>query len=219
MMFSYNNSGNDCSKYADQAEWLRISDILNDWCKADRTCREVKELAILGACENGEVEYIRNDGKTFDDPVMELYGRGLLLINKRSFNYWKQKIESKNNPKIQKDITKKSLLDFLHSSDDDYISVNDAIDAIHRHIGSTQNINKAVQILNLAIGQASTPPSIYKKDDFKGWLPVILRNQYNGDFIEAPNPHDQSKLETIHYLVKKVMEVKIQEELDNDLPF
>ena len=209
----FNNYSNDCLRYSDHAEWLRLSDILNDWCKLDRTCREVKESAILGACENGEIEYTRNDGKTFDDPVIELYGRGLLLINKQSFNHWKQKIENKKNNNA------KSLLEFINNADDEYITIEKAIDAIHQHIGKNLDISKAIQALNLAIGQADKPPSIYKKDDFKGWVPVVLKNEYNGDFLEASNPSDQAKLSIIHYLINKVMEAKKQKELDDELPF
>lgn len=217
MFKSYND---ECAKYADYAEYLRLTDILNDWCKSDRTCREVKELAILGACENGEIEYTRNDGKTFDDSVIELYGRGLLLINKRSFNEWKMRIEQKEKVPIQKKVGT-NLLDFINNLDDEYISIGETIDAIHKHIGLDQDISKAVQILNLAIGQAFTPPRIYKKDDFKGWMPVILKNEYSGDFLEAPNPHNQAKLEIIHYLVNKNMEERERNkwELEDDLPF
>ena len=50
-------------------------------------------------------------------------------------------------------------------------------------------------------------------------MPVILKNQYNGDFMEAPNPSDQAKLEVIHYLVNKIIEKREAEDLDNDLPF
>lgn len=215
----YNNYSNDCSKYSDHAEWLRLPDILNEWCKADRTCREVKELAILGACENGEIEYTRNDGKTFDDHVVELYGRGLLLINKRSFSHWKQKIENKKPPIPQNKNTPKSLLDLVNSADDEYITIENAIDAIHQYIGNHLDITKAIQALNSAIGQAFEPPRVYKKDDFKGWVPVILKNQYNGDFMDASNPSDQSKLEIIHYLISQIMDARKQKELDDDLPF
>lgn len=215
----FNNYNNDCSKYSDHAEWLRLSDILNDWCKSDKTCREVKQLAILGACENGEIEYTRNDGKDFDDPVIELQGRGLLLINKRSFQIWKQKIENKNSSPIQVRGKHQNFIDFLSNSDSDYISIEDAINSIHKHIGTEYDVSVAVKALNRAIGESKEPPRIYKNDDFKGWIPVILKNTYNGDFMEAPNPSDQSKLEIIHYLISKVMTAKEQREQDNDLPF
>lgn len=218
----YNTDYSDCSQFIDSAEWLRLTDILNDWCKLDQSCKEIKKLAILGACDRREIDYVRNDGKDFDDPVIELYGRGLLLINKRSFNQWKQKFENKEqkfNQKNKANNSSKSFMDVLNDTDNEYISIENVLDAIHKNIGTHQSINKAVQILNSAIGQSFAPPSIYKKDDFKGWIPVVLRSEYNGDFMDAPNPADQSKLETIHYLTKKVVEQKIAKELDNDLPF
>ncbi|NAR56433.1 hypothetical protein GPS50_05830 [Acinetobacter haemolyticus] len=104
-------------------------------------------MAILGACENGEIEYTRDDGKTFDDPVIDLQGRGILLINKNSFNEWKNRIEQKNTP-LNKTASKTNLLDFVNSIDAEYISIGDAIDAIHKHIGLNQDINKAVQVLS-----------------------------------------------------------------------
>ena len=61
-MYNFNNS--DCSQYLESAEWLRLSDILNEWCKLDQSCKKIKELAILGACENQQIEYTRNDGKS-----------------------------------------------------------------------------------------------------------------------------------------------------------
>lgn len=218
----YNTSYSDCSQYMDSAEWLRLSDILNDWCKLDQSCKEIKKLAILGACERQEIEYGRNDGKSFDDPINELYGRGLLLINKRSFNQWKLKFENKeqkSNQKNKTDITSKSFLDALNETDNEYISIESVLDAIHQDIGTKLHISQAVQVLYTAIGRAFSPPTTYKKDDFKGWLPVVLRSEYNGDFMDAPNPADQSKLETIHYLTKKIVEHKIAKDLDDDLPF
>lgn len=215
----YNTSFSDCSQYLDHAEWLRLSDILNEWCKLDQSCKKIKELAILGACENQQIEYKRNDGKDFDDPVIDLYGRGLLLINKRSFNRWKSKFENKEQSFNKKNQKSTSLSEFLKNADAEYISINEAIDCIHHHLGTDQDISKAVQLLNLAIGRADEPPRIYKNDDFKSWMPVILKNQYNGDFMEAPNPSDQAKLEIIHYLVNKIMEKRKAEELDDDLPF
>lgn len=215
----YNKYDNDCSKYSEHAEWLRIPDILSDWCKADRACREVKELAILGACENGEIEYIRSDGKTFDDPVMELHGQNLLLINKQSFNHWKAKIDTPQNAIQPKKTISKTLLGLIDNSDSEYISINEAIEVIHRHIGTHHDSSKAVQILNLAIGGAKNPPRVYKKDDFKGWLPVVLKNKYNGDFMEVTNPSDQAKLEIIHYLIGKIMDARKQVDFDDELPF
>ena len=54
---------------------------------------------------------------------------------------------------------------------------------------------------------------------FTTWLTFRLRSKNNGDFMEAPNPSDQAKLEVIHYLVNKIIEKREVEDLDNDLPF
>ena len=219
----YNTGYSDCSQYMDSDEWLRLSGILNDWCKLDQSCKEIKKLAILGACERQEIEYDRNDGKSFDDPVNELYGRGLLIINKRSFNQWKLKFENKeqkfNQENKNKSSSSQGFLDALNETDNEYISIENVLDAIHKNIGTQLDISKAVKVLNNAIGQAFTPPTIYKNDNFKGWTPVILKNQYNDDFMEGPNPSDQSKLEIIHYLTQKVIEQKMTKDLDDDLPF
>lgn len=217
----YNNNSN-CSIYSDYAEWLRLSDILNEWCKADRTCREVKQLAILGACENGQIDYTRSDGKTFDDPVIDLHGRGILLINKNSFNEWRNRVEERNT---MSPMTKSntSLLDFVNSIDTEYISIGDAIDAIHRHIGLNQDINKAIQVLNLAVGKANTKPNIYKKYDFSGWEKVTINQQY-GPVVIHWFAKDQyiteiKKTNTIRGAIDLEISRRRQKELEDDLPF
>lgn len=210
----YINYSNDCSRYSDYAEWLRLSDILNDWCKTDITCREVKRLAILGACENGEIEYTRDDGKTFDDPVIDLQGRGILLINKNSFNEWKNRIEHKNTAPI-KTVSKTNLLDFVNSVDAEYISIGDAIDAIHKHIGLNQDINKAVQVLSLAIGKAAMKPNIYKKDNLRGWEKGTLHRQHVAAFQPKINVPESDKPLTI----KNAIDLEMARRFDDELPF
>lgn len=214
----FDNYNDDCSRYSDYAEWLRLSDILNDWCKLDNTCKEVKKLAILGACENGEIEYSRSDGKSFDDPVIELQGRGLLLINKASFTNWKNEVEKINTtPPIQS-----SLLDFINNLDADYISVREAIEAIHKHIGLDQDINKAIQILKTVIGQTPIKPNLYKKCDFNGWQKVSIYPQYGKVmpqwFRHEPNVSESGKLNAINGAIQLEID-KINKELDDDLPF
>jgi hypothetical protein len=210
----YINYSNDCSRYSDYAEWLRLSDILNDWCKTDITCREVKRFAILGACENGEIEYTRDDGKTFDDPVIDLQGRGILLINKNSFNEWKNRIEHKNTAPI-KTASKTNLLDFVNSVDAEYISIGDAIDAIHKHIGLNQDINKAVQVLSLAIGKAAMKPNIYKKDNLRGWEKGTLHHQHVAAFQPKINVPESDKPLTI----KNAIDLEMARRFDDELPF
>ncbi|MBZ4209865.1 MAG: hypothetical protein LAD29_01960 [Rhodoferax sp.] len=70
--------------------------ILEHWCQGDRDCWKAKSLALVSACERGEINYERSDGKTFEDPVLELFRRQLLLIERASFEAWVIKIEGSN---------------------------------------------------------------------------------------------------------------------------
>lgn len=171
-------------------------------------------MAILGACENGEIEYTRDDGKTFDDPVIDLQGRGILLINKNSFNEWKNRIEHKNTAPI-KTASKTNLLDFVNSVDAEYISIGDAIDAIHKHIGLNQDINKAVQVLTLAIGKAAMKPNIYKKDNLTGWEKGTLHHQHVAAFQPKINVPESDKPLTI----KNAIDLEMARRFDDELPF
>lgn len=213
----FNSYSNDCSVYFDYAEWLKLSDILNDWCKADRSCREIKQMAILGACENGEIEYARSDGKNFDDPVIDLQGRGILLINKKSFNNWKNKVEQpkKNQPEYNANNTNQSLSDFLSSVDSEYISINDLVNIIHKSIGLEKNISDAFQILNLAIGRCKDKPDIYKKDNFKGWQKGTLVNANKRSFKVKQFVLESEKSYTLNNAIQIVQD----EKLEDDLPF
>lgn len=84
---------NTCDPIWEHADWLPPGYILDRWCQQDARCRQAKQQALLSACERGELDYRRSDGKTFDDPVHELAGRGLLLIERDSFNAWATQIE------------------------------------------------------------------------------------------------------------------------------
>jgi hypothetical protein len=91
------NSTNDtCDRYWDDASWLPPWYILDHWCQQDARCRHAKQQALLSACERGDVHYRRSDGKTFDDPVHELSARGLLLIERESFDAWATKLDGKS---------------------------------------------------------------------------------------------------------------------------
>lgn len=91
------NLANDtCDRYWDDADWLPPSYILDRWCKQDGGCRHAKQQALLTACERGDVHYRRSDGKTFDDPVYELSARGILLVERESFDAWATGVEGKS---------------------------------------------------------------------------------------------------------------------------
>ena len=83
----------NCEKYLDSSNYVSVEYVIDEWCKSDPACREVKKLAILSACENKLIKYIRDDYKNYDDPVTELYGRGILQLDKQSFYAWKDEIE------------------------------------------------------------------------------------------------------------------------------
>lgn len=91
MSFNHN-----CEQYWDEASWVPVSVMVDEWCQRDAGCKVAKEYAILNACEKGEVSYRRSDGKTFEDPVEELHGRGILLIDRASFVVW---VSQFNDPK------------------------------------------------------------------------------------------------------------------------
>ncbi|MCP9270083.1 hypothetical protein M5U04_18845 [Xenorhabdus sp. XENO-1] len=80
--------GQNCEQYWNHANWVPVKVLIDEWCKSDQACKEAKRMAILSACEKGLVCYMRSDGKTWDDPINELYGRDILLIDKESFLEW-----------------------------------------------------------------------------------------------------------------------------------
>jgi hypothetical protein len=83
---------NGCSQYWNIADYLPVDAVLDYWCDGQGDdCRTAKKYALITACEDGSVEYSRSDGRTFNDPVMELIGRDILLIRKTSFEQWAKK--------------------------------------------------------------------------------------------------------------------------------
>lgn len=90
-----------CQKYWDASDWLTPVAILEQWCQGDQECWKAKALALVSACERGDVNFQRSDGKTFNDPVFELFRRQLLLIERASFEAWVIKIEGCNSLNAQ----------------------------------------------------------------------------------------------------------------------
>ena len=84
-----------CDPYWKEADWLPPWHILERWCQRDEACMQAKLQALLSACERGDIQYRRSDGKTYDDPVHELSRRGKLLIQRQSFNQWCTALEGK----------------------------------------------------------------------------------------------------------------------------
>lgn len=92
-----NWAANTCDHYWEQADWLPPWYILDRWCQRDDRCRQAKYEALLTACERGEVQYGRRDGKDFDDPVRELAERRILIIERASFEVWAIRLDG-NSP-------------------------------------------------------------------------------------------------------------------------
>lgn len=91
--------GNGCNQYWELADWVPVNVLVDEWCKSNAVCKEAKRAAILSACERGHINYRRTDGKTWDDPVHNIYDRGLLLIEKKSFFDWVSKFTDPTAPK------------------------------------------------------------------------------------------------------------------------
>lgn len=91
--------GRGCEQYWELADWVPVNVLIDEWCKSDKVCKEAKQAAIFSACEKGYINYRRSDGKTWDDPVYEIWARGLLLIEKKSFFDWVSKFTDPTAPK------------------------------------------------------------------------------------------------------------------------
>lgn len=92
-----NWAADSCDHYWEHADWLPPWYILDRWCQRDDRCRQAKYEALLTACERGEVQYGRRDGKDFDDPVRELAERRILIIERASFDTWAIRLDG-NSP-------------------------------------------------------------------------------------------------------------------------
>ncbi|QGX90919.1 hypothetical protein EFZ10_04260 [Tatumella sp. TA1] len=89
----------NCEQYWKETSWIPIAAIINEWCNGDQACKTAKEYAVINACEKGDIAYRRSDGKTFNDPVEVLHGRGILLIDRGSFFSWVERFKDPDAPK------------------------------------------------------------------------------------------------------------------------
>jgi hypothetical protein len=82
----------DCRAYWSLADYLPLSIVAQYWCEqmgvTDMRCQDAMRAAVTSACEKRRVRYRRNDGKTFNDPPTDLADRGLLEIERVSFDAW-----------------------------------------------------------------------------------------------------------------------------------
>lgn len=82
-MFSFENE-----KYWEHVRWIPINILVDQWCRVDSVYKEAKIMAILSACERGELKYCRPADQRCKEPINELYDRNVLLIEKSSFLTW-----------------------------------------------------------------------------------------------------------------------------------
>jgi hypothetical protein len=66
-----------------------------------------KKHAIIAACDNNEISYIRSDGQDWRDPIYELAARKILLINRESFEAWSGQFYGKESPLPPRGYTKR----------------------------------------------------------------------------------------------------------------
>jgi hypothetical protein len=82
----------ECDRYWAYTDYLPLDQVVTYWCEQSGFdsghCREGKKAAILKACADGDLAYRRIDGKTFNDPVEDLAARGIVGINRDSFDTW-----------------------------------------------------------------------------------------------------------------------------------
>ena len=107
------------------------------------------------------------------------------------------------------------LKKFLILQDEQYISISDLIDSIHKKVGLNEDISLAYQILNLAIGQSEDKPCIYKKDKFKGWQKGVMTHPHSRTFRAKAYVPESEKRFTIECALAEEQEKR----LIDDLPF
>jgi len=83
-----------CDHYWAASDYLPVTAVLDYWCGNNYECKEAKKFAIITACEKGLIKYKRTDGKDFHDPVLDLIGRGIIVIERKSFEEWSKRIDN-----------------------------------------------------------------------------------------------------------------------------
>ena len=153
---------NDCSHIWAVSDYLPPEAILEYWCRGDARCRVAKEHAIMSACDKGRINFIRADGKSFsDDNARELARRGLLLIERTSFEKYAEIVDggsplpatekeanakSENNNNILVGALLQILLEKTDGKGKRYSTINsqqEMIDAIHDHCGTEGGLSKS----------------------------------------------------------------------------
>ena len=94
---------NNCESYWELSDYLPFNAVVNYWCANNQSCIEPKRHALLSALERGDVKFQRSDGKTFEDPIYDLYQRELILVERESFLAWSKKISNETEKQNLRD--------------------------------------------------------------------------------------------------------------------
>lgn len=104
------NPESPCSDYWKKTDWMPIEAILDYWCEnipQQHECKEAKKHAIIAACDNNEIAYMRSDGHDWPDPIYNLAAKQILLINRESFEAWSGQFSGKTSPLPPRGYTKR----------------------------------------------------------------------------------------------------------------
>ncbi|MBF0401222.1 MAG: hypothetical protein HQL90_10690 [Magnetococcales bacterium] len=94
-----NRPPHGCDIYWPESEFIPIDLIMEHWCSNDPNCVKAKNFALMGACDRGEIAYMRSDGRDFGETVRELFEQrrmSLLMIHRASFMAWAAKFPDWN---------------------------------------------------------------------------------------------------------------------------
>lgn len=86
----------NCEHWWQYTDILPFDTLIDFWCNEQDSCREVKRMALVSALNKGAVKYQRTDGKTWEDPPLQLIQKGALAIERSSFEVWLEEIEEPN---------------------------------------------------------------------------------------------------------------------------
>ena len=109
-----NFSQQNCNAFWAEAEYLPIQALVDYWCENDQDCYKAKFYALVAACDRDEIQYTRSDGKAFDDPIIDLANRQILLIHRESFEAWMSKFPDRKREGDILSLPKKAETTYLN---------------------------------------------------------------------------------------------------------
>ena len=86
--------------YWTQSDWWPVWLVLERWGVPEPQCLEAKRQALLSACERGQVQWRRSDGKPYDEPIHELAARNRVLIERSSFAAWSRTLPERRRAAV-----------------------------------------------------------------------------------------------------------------------